>query len=82
MAQSKQKIQEIHSAADGANPHKTALGYAEASFLGVTSFGGLPVDSSSVLIRYTLSGDANIDGVGMRAAGHIPRSKVTTCPGS
>jgi hypothetical protein len=39
-----------------------AIGYAEASALGVTGFGGQTVDSSSVLVRYTLAGDANLDG--------------------
>jgi hypothetical protein len=49
-------------AADGSNVHKTALGYAEASALGVTDFFGQDVDASAVLVRYTLVGDANLDG--------------------
>jgi hypothetical protein len=49
-------------AANPANPHKTALGYAEASDLGVSTFAGQPVDSTAVLIRYTYAGDANLDG--------------------
>jgi hypothetical protein len=48
-------------AADGANLHKTALGYAEASALGVSTFAGQGVDDTAVLIRYTLAGDANLD---------------------
>ena len=43
-----------------------SLGYAEASdVLGVSggSFGSATVDGSAVLVRYTLSGDANLDGV-------------------
>ena len=44
------------------NTHKTALGYAEASTLNVGSFSGQTVDSSAVLVRYTLAGDANLDG--------------------
>jgi T5SS/PEP-CTERM-associated repeat protein len=48
----------------------TALGYAEASDVlrfanGAASdtFLGSPVDKNSVLVRYTLAGDANLDGV-------------------
>ena len=41
-------------AADGANFHKTALGYAESSEVGEPA--------GSVLIRYTFAGDANLDG--------------------
>jgi T5SS/PEP-CTERM-associated repeat protein len=40
----------------------TSLGIAEASALGVTSFAGLPVDDTTVLIKLTLLGDANLDG--------------------
>jgi autotransporter-associated beta strand protein len=43
-------------------PHKTALGYADASTLGVTSFAGKAVDSTAVLVRYTFVGDTNLDG--------------------
>jgi autotransporter-associated beta strand protein len=49
----------------GITPGKS-LGFAEASeALGVTggSFGGEGVDGSAVLVRYTLAGDANLDGV-------------------
>jgi GH35 family endo-1,4-beta-xylanase len=49
-------------AADALNPHKTALGFANASSLGVTAFDGQSVSDSSTLIRYTLAGDANLDG--------------------
>jgi probable HAF family extracellular repeat protein len=48
---------------DPSKPHKTALGVADASALGITNFSGQAVDSTSVLIRYTLRGDANLDGV-------------------
>jgi hypothetical protein len=44
----------------------TAVGYAEASDLFSSfpgSFAGQSVDSTSVLIRYTLGGDANLDGI-------------------
>jgi autotransporter-associated beta strand protein len=44
--------------------HKSALGYAEASTLGVGSFAGHALaDNSAILLRYTLSGDANLDGL-------------------
>jgi autotransporter-associated beta strand protein len=42
------------------------LGYAEAGDVlgaGGGSFGGASVDGSAVLVRYTLSGDATLDGV-------------------
>ncbi len=39
------------------------LGYAEASSLGVTSFLGQTVDTTSVLVRYTEYGDNTLDGV-------------------
>jgi autotransporter-associated beta strand protein len=49
-------------AANPAIQHKTALGYAEASALGLSTFVGQDVDSTAVLVRYTLYGDANLDG--------------------
>lgn len=42
--------------------HKTAIGSADASALGVGSFLGQSVDTTTVLLRYTLNGDANLDG--------------------
>ena len=50
-------------AGDASQIHKTAIGYGEASTLGVGSFGGIPVDNSSLLIRYTFQADANLDGI-------------------
>jgi hypothetical protein len=42
---------------------KFALGYAEASDIGSpATFFGLPIDNTAVLVRYTLYGDANLDG--------------------
>jgi hypothetical protein len=46
----------------------TALGYAESADVltftaGAASFQGQSADASSVLVRYTLAGDANLDGV-------------------
>jgi hypothetical protein len=49
-------------AGDGANAHKTALGYATAARIGVSVFDGQGVDGSSAIVRYTYSGDANLDG--------------------
>jgi autotransporter-associated beta strand protein len=44
--------------------YETALGYAEASSLGVGDFAGHPlVDPTEILIRYTLYGDANLDSI-------------------
>ncbi len=48
--------------ADGSNPNKTALGVAEASSLGISSFRGQPIAGSAIVIAYTLAGDANLDG--------------------
>src|SRR5207248_6568214 len=49
-------------AADSTNTHKTALGFAEASALGITSFSDKSFDDSALLIRYTFTGDSNLDG--------------------
>ncbi len=49
--------------ADNSNPHKTALGFAEASSIGATTFAGVTLaDSSAIVIGYTYLGDANLDG--------------------
>jgi fibronectin-binding autotransporter adhesin len=40
----------------------TRLGYADNAVLGKTTFGGVSVDTSSVLIKYTYAGDADLDG--------------------
>ena len=53
-------------AADNSNPHKTGVGYADASALGIVGTGtlaGQAVDDTSVVVRYTLLGDTNLDGV-------------------
>jgi hypothetical protein len=42
--------------------HRTAVGYADNAVAGYTTFGGRSVDANSVLVRYTYSGDANLDG--------------------
>jgi hypothetical protein len=40
----------------------TYLAIAEAADLGLTEFGGLPVDETAVLVKFTYVGDANLDG--------------------
>jgi hypothetical protein len=51
-------------AANNSNPanHIQALGYADNTEIGTTTFAGQMVDPTSVLIRTTLSGDANLNG--------------------
>ncbi len=53
------------AAANAIEPESRSLGYAENSALSTpyTSFKGQPVDSTSVLIAYTRTADANLDGV-------------------
>jgi hypothetical protein len=54
------------AASAAGSAHKTALGVAEATDLFTSfpaSFRGQSVDNTSVLVRYTASGDANLDGV-------------------
>ncbi len=41
---------------------RTALGYGEASNLGIGSFDSIPVDGTTVVIKYTYAGDATLDG--------------------
>lgn len=42
--------------------HNRAIGYAEAGDVGApATFAGQPADATSVLLRYTLPGDANLD---------------------
>jgi regulation of enolase protein 1 (concanavalin A-like superfamily) len=41
---------------------KTALGFGEASTLGLSSFDGLTLGGNAVLVKYTITGDANLDG--------------------
>ena len=52
------------TSASNDSSHASALGYGEASTLGITTFAGHTLsDATDVLVRYTLSGDANLDGV-------------------
>jgi hypothetical protein len=49
----------ISSSADA----KHGLGYGDNGALAFTTFAGQPVDSTSMLVKYTYLGDANLDGV-------------------
>lgn len=44
-----------------ASAGNTALGYAENATLGLSTFSGQTVDATSILIRYTYSGDADLN---------------------
>jgi hypothetical protein len=48
------------AAAAASSAHKTALGYADSTTPG--TFLGQILDGSAVVVRYTYSGDANLDG--------------------
>jgi hypothetical protein len=55
----------IVSANAAADPDQRSIGYAENSALplgSVATFGGQTVDSSSILIRFTRTADADLDG--------------------
>jgi hypothetical protein len=41
---------------------RTGLGYGEASVLGLTTFSGQDIDATTVVVKYTYAGDANLDG--------------------
>jgi hypothetical protein len=50
---------------NNSNPanHTTALGFGDNAILGYTgTYSGQPVNSNSIIVRYTYSGDANLDG--------------------
>lgn len=47
---------------NGGETGKTRLGFGEASALSLTSFDGITVDSTAVLVKYTYAGDATLDG--------------------
>lgn len=50
------------AAADPANNSLTAVGAIDNSLAHLTAFQGVPVGDASVLLKYTLYGDANLDG--------------------
>jgi hypothetical protein len=51
------------AAASPAFTGRTALGYGEALTLGITNFDTIPVDTTSILIKYTYAGDADLNGM-------------------
>ena len=54
------------SAAAAAEPESRSIGYAENAALPLgpyTNFRGQPVDETSLLLAYTRTGDANLDGI-------------------
>jgi hypothetical protein len=56
----------ITSSASAAAADSTSVGYAvngDMPLGPLTTYGGLPVDPSSVIVRHTRTGDANLDGV-------------------
>jgi hypothetical protein len=56
----------ITSSASAAAADSTSVGYAvngEMPLGALTTYGGLPVDGSSVIVRHTRLADANLDGV-------------------
>jgi hypothetical protein len=55
-------IRRVTAAAAANDDHPTALGYAEASELHLTTFARQLVDDTAVLVRYTYYGDATLDG--------------------
>jgi hypothetical protein len=52
----------LTSSAAGSNSGTYGLGYAEASTLGLSSFDGVTLGGNAVLVKFTLLGDANLDG--------------------
>jgi fibronectin-binding autotransporter adhesin len=62
-------------------PTGTVLGYGDNAILGKASFGGISVDSSSVLIKFTYGADANLDGqVDVTDLGALATGWQTTAP--
>jgi hypothetical protein len=55
----------LASSAAGASvsPNKSALGYLDNLAGAFTEFSGQSVDDTSILIKYTRAGDANLDGL-------------------
>jgi len=50
------------TSASAAVDHSHAIGYGENSVLNLVTFGGVSVDSSALLLKYTFAGDSNLDG--------------------
>src|SRR5581483_9499381 len=57
------------------------LGYGDNQLLLRSTFGGLPVDPTSLLIKYTYAGDANLDGqVDVTDLGALATNWQTSAP--
>ncbi len=52
----------VSSAAAGNASHLTALGYAEATDVGITSFDAHSISGNALLVKYTYVGDSSLDG--------------------
>jgi hypothetical protein len=50
------------SAAANDASHRTALGYGEATDVGITTFDGQPISGFGVIVKYTYYGDSSLDG--------------------
>jgi hypothetical protein len=55
-------INSHNAAAAFGTAHPTAIGYADASIIGVSTFAGQAVDQTTLLMRYTFCGDADLNG--------------------
>jgi hypothetical protein len=62
-------------------PPGTTVGYGDNAVLGKTTFGGEPVDASSVLVKFTYAGDSNLDGqVDITDLGNLATAWQTNAP--
>jgi len=62
-------------------PAGNAVGYGDNAVLNKTTFGGVTVDASSLLIKYTYGGDSNLDGqVDVTDLGALATSWQTSAP--
>ena len=52
----------LTSSAAKSNPSTYGLGYAEASALGLSTFDGVTLGGNAVLVKFTVVGDANLNG--------------------
>jgi beta-glucanase (GH16 family) len=53
---------DLLTAPTSANSLPTTLAIAESADLGLTDFAGLPIDNTTVILKFTYVGDANLDG--------------------
>jgi autotransporter-associated beta strand protein len=60
---------------------QTRLGYGDNAVLGKGTFGGLPVDLTSVLVKFTYGGDTDLDGdVDIADLGELASNWQTNAP--